>query len=147
MQFKIYTIPITGDSETELEMNRFLQTHRIIDVDHRLCTFATSAYWSFNICYIAKPPGNAAPVAPFPKKDYKELLTEPEFAIFTRLRAIRKQIAHKEGVAIYHVFTNEELAQMSSLPELTLVSLQTIHGIAVCFIAYYKVKGGIYAII
>ena len=43
--------------------------------------------------------------------DYKEVLSAPEFERFARLRLLRKELAEKEGVPAYAIFTNEQLAQ------------------------------------
>jgi ribonuclease D len=44
--------------------------------------------------------------------DYKEVLKPEEFEVFSRLRDWRKNVAEKEGVPVYAVLTNEQLAQM-----------------------------------
>jgi hypothetical protein len=44
--------------------------------------------------------------------DYKEVLNEADFAVFSRLRDLRKVIAEKEAVPAYAIFTNEQLAAM-----------------------------------
>ena len=46
------------------------------------------------------------------KVDFKEVLSDPEFAVFARLRALRKERADAEGVPAYALFTNEQLAEM-----------------------------------
>ena len=45
-------------------------------------------------------------------KDYKEILSADDFAVFAKLRELRKEIAQREAVPVYTVFTNEQLAQM-----------------------------------
>jgi hypothetical protein len=44
--------------------------------------------------------------------DYKEVMNEADFAVFSRLRDLRKVIAEKEAVPAYAIFTNEQLAAM-----------------------------------
>ena len=44
--------------------------------------------------------------------DYKEILKSEDFAVFARLRDLRKEIAQAEAVPVYTVFTNEQLAQL-----------------------------------
>ena len=55
--------------------------------------------------------------------DYRDVLSEADFAVFKRLREWRKQVAAAEGVPVYTVFTNEQLATIvttrpASLPAL-----------------------------
>ena len=45
------------------------------------------------------------------KIDYKAVLSEGAFAVFSLLRDLRKTLAEAEGVPIYAVFTNEQLAK------------------------------------
>ena len=44
--------------------------------------------------------------------DYKAILPAQEFAVFSQLRALRKELAQTEAVPVYTLFTNEQLAQM-----------------------------------
>jgi superfamily II DNA helicase RecQ len=43
---------------------------------------------------------------------YKAILPPEEFAVFSRLREVRKEMAQTEAVPVYTLFTNEQLAQM-----------------------------------
>ena len=45
-----------------------------------------------------------------PRVDYKEILSADEFAVFVRLREVRKQLAATEAIPVYAVCTNEQLA-------------------------------------
>ena len=46
------------------------------------------------------------------KVDFRDILTDAEFAVFARLRAARKERADADGIPAYAVFTNEQLAEM-----------------------------------
>ena len=61
--------------------------------------------------------------------DYKEVLTPEQFEIFSKLRDLRKQIADKEAVPVYTVFTNEQLAAIVQKQADTRAKLQEITGI------------------
>ena len=63
------------------------------------------------------------------KTDYKKVLSEKEFEIFSKLREIRKQLAIKDAVQAYLVFTDEELANIARLPNIELGKLISIKGI------------------
>ena len=63
------------------------------------------------------------------KIDYKEILDEQTFARFAHLREARKLIANDESIPAYAVFTNEELAQIAALEEITEGSIASIKGI------------------
>jgi superfamily II DNA helicase RecQ len=61
--------------------------------------------------------------------DFKEVLSEAEFAVFARLRALRKQLAEAEGVPAYALFTNEQLAEMVQQRVSTATGLRQIAGV------------------
>jgi superfamily II DNA helicase RecQ len=56
--------------------------------------------------------GGLVPGGKLPKVDYKEVLKPEEFEVFSRLRDWRKAVAEKEGVPVYVVLSNEQLADM-----------------------------------
>ena len=58
------------------------------------------------------------------------MLDEAAFERFTRLRAIRKQIAQDEAIPAYAVFTDEELAALAKVEELTLKEMKKVKGIS-----------------
>jgi len=61
--------------------------------------------------------------------DYKEVLNEQDFALFSKLRELRKQIAEKEGIPVYAVFTNEQLAEIVRRKVKTKTEMRKIEGI------------------
>ena len=63
------------------------------------------------------------------KTDYKEILDEETFAVFSQLRTLRKQLADKEGVPAYAIFTDAELSEIAKLEEIEPNKLKLIQGI------------------
>ena len=63
-----------------------------------------------------------------PKVDYREVLNADDFATFAKLREVRKPLAEAEGVAVFAVATNEQLAQFAREKAKTLAALQAIPG-------------------
>lgn len=126
MQIKIFTFPVSGNEESELELNRFLQSNRILQLDRSFCS-ENGGYWTFCIVYMenaGKDKSNS-----FVKKDYKNELTESQFLRFTRFREIRRELARSEGIPAYVVFTDEELAQICRLEEITEGSIEKLRGV------------------
>lgn len=119
MQIKIFTIPsYSGEAENDL-LNKFLATHRIIDVQQAYDSSACA--WSFCIKYIDSPLRSEQTTSSSSSKvDYKNLLSEPEFARFSALRSIRKQLSVEKGMPAYAIFTDAELASMSKVESLTI---------------------------
>jgi superfamily II DNA helicase RecQ len=54
---------------------------------------------------------NQAP-ASSQRVDYREILNEQEYALFDKLRQLRKEVAEKQGIPVYAIFTNDHLASM-----------------------------------
>ncbi len=127
MQIQIFNIPLSDAGERLLELNRFLSGNKILEVEQRFFQNEKGAMWSFCIRYIQG--GNPFQSVTKEKVDYKQVLTEPEFAVFSKLREIRKKIATLEAIPAYAVFTDEELAGIARLPELSLTRIQTEQGI------------------
>ena len=57
------------------------------------------------------------------------MLDEQTFTVFSRLRAIRKQLADRDAVPAYAVFTDAEIAEIAKIEHPTPKSLRAIPGI------------------
>lgn len=126
MQYRIFTIN-AEDASCE-EMNTFLRGRKIVEVDKHFYAMQNSAFWTFCIGYIDEISNNNTQ----PKKekiDYKDVLDEKSFEKFVVLREMRKEVAQKEGIPVYAVFTNEEMANIAKLDKLSLNALQSVNGI------------------
>lgn len=132
MSFRFFTIPITSaDGPTEC-LNGFLRSHRIIKVDRQFVDQGTSSLWVLCVEYMDGVNGTdqvARSGGVRTKTDYKEILSESDFAVFARLREVRKAIAQSEAVPVYTIFTNEQLAQMVSGKATTRAALGRIDGL------------------
>lgn len=61
--------------------------------------------------------------------DYKEVLSPDDFALFARLRDWRKAAAEKEGVPVYAVLTNGQLAAIATKRPGTAAQLREVEGV------------------
>lgn len=131
MQFRVFTLPIHDAGEAADALNGFLNAHRILSVDRGLIQDGSNSVWSICVTY---EPATAAETRSqgTPKRnrvDYREILNDEEFAVFLKLRAVRKDIADKEGIPPYGVFTNDQLAELIRRRVESKQSLQEIAGI------------------
>ena len=110
MKYRVfnYSIPCEGELR---ELNGFLSSHRILKVREDIVQSANSVMLVFVVNYLDGTPGNALKRGE-PRIDYKKELSEEDFAVFSRLRDVRKELAEKEGIPVYSVFTNAQLAEM-----------------------------------
>lgn len=126
MQIKLFTIPVLGVSDYNDELNVFLRSHKIVEIEKQLVQSANGVYWCIYISYLELTHVEKASKE---KIDYMKELTPEVFARFSSLRKIRKEIATKEKVSAFVIFTDAELAEMAKLPELSLAKLKNITGI------------------
>jgi superfamily II DNA helicase RecQ len=69
--------------------------------------------------------------------DYKEVLTPEQFLVFVRLRDLRKEVAAREAVPVYNVFTNEQLAEIVKRGCTSLAQMQEVEGIGEARVGKY----------
>jgi superfamily II DNA helicase RecQ len=132
MAFRFFAIPVSfADGPTET-LNAFLRSHRIVRVDRELVDQGSASLWVMCVEYMdgadnADFAGKAAGVRT--KTDYREVLSESDFAIFAKLRDVRKAIAQAAAVPVYTIFTNDQLAQMVTSKARTRAALASIDGL------------------
>ena len=128
MQIQIFTISIYGGEEVLGEMNKFLRSHRVAEIQKTFIPTASGGSWTFCITYLegVKVVDNEIKKG---KIDYRNVLNEKDFALFCELRKKRKQIAEDESIPPFAVFTDAELAEIAKLETITLTSMKDIPGI------------------
>jgi superfamily II DNA helicase RecQ len=130
MQIKTFIIPAADTGVFTEELNRFLRSHKILEVSQQLISNETGANWCFCVKYLEQVPiGTVSTMQRAGKIDYKDVLDAATFKVFSRLREIRKSIAAEDGVPVYAVFVDEELAELAKLPEVTPKTMLGIKGI------------------
>jgi len=141
MQIRIFTIPSADSGSLQSEMNAFLSAHRVLEIEQKFFQNDNGGYWSFCVRYIdgGGGGGGASYQGGYSGKkvDYREVLSERDFSVFSKLRAIRKELAAADGAPAYVVFTDEELANIARLPEVTEKAVLEIQGIGEKKLARY----------
>lgn len=127
MRYRVFTYGIPPDEELT-ELNNLLSTRKVLSVRHELVEKDKTPYLLFIVEYLESGSANKVPDRP-PKVDYKEKLSEEDFEVFSRLRDLRKEIAEREGVPVYAVFTNAQLAEMVERSTKSMSALLEIPGI------------------
>jgi superfamily II DNA helicase RecQ len=131
MRFHFVTVPTFGSSAAEEALNLFVASHRVLSVERQFVANGAQSAWAVCVTYEA---GESTPVivgADGKKKpvDYRDLLSEHDFALFVKLRAMRKTTAEKEGVPPYAIFTNEHLAEIVRRRVTTRDALSKLAGV------------------
>lgn len=129
MQYKIFVIPIKTINETEDELNRFLRGHRVLSVQKEFVSERDNSFWTFVIEYLEQAAAQNNITDGKSKIDYKQVLSEEEFVLFSRLRDLRKELAARDSIPVYAIFTNEQLAEMAKKKVRTRADMQKITGV------------------
>ena len=123
-------LPSHGDALTDEELNRFLRSHRVLQVERHFCA-DNGGYWAMLVEYVeGDPTAEAPPAQRRERKDFSESLSEEEKQRYESYKTVRRELAQQHSIPAYLVFTNEELAILSRLPELTDETVRGIKGIA-----------------
>ena len=128
MQIKIITVPILGGERENEELNQFLRSMKILQVENQLVIAGIGAHWSFCIKYLSLTSTDTFNPSK-PKIDYRDELEAEAFQRFAKFREIRKKVCKDEAVPAYAIFTDEELAGLAKISDLTLANMKTVKGI------------------
>ncbi len=135
MKMTFFAIPSLAPGDAEESLNRFLGSHRVLAVDRQLVNQGQAAYWAICVSHLDGK-SETVPVKRG-KIDYKEVLSDTDFAVFARLRALRKEMAEREGVPAYALFTNEQLAAMVTQRVRTPDELGSLSGVGAARVEKY----------
>ena len=125
MPYHLFQYPLPGSGDLA-GLNTFLASHRVVAVRQHLVHTPDGG----SLVFVVETVAALAPVDAARRKiDYKTELTPEQFALYSRLRDERKRIAAAEGVPVYTIFSNEQLAEMVRRPIRTLEDLAGIEGI------------------
>lgn len=125
MRFRVFQYALPAPPELE-DLNAFVAGQRVSRVSHHVVQDGAAALLVFVVETVAAPASKGGPNGS--KVDYRETLTTEQFAVFSRLREERKKWAEAEGVPVYTVFTNAQLAEMVTRAARTLEDLRAIDG-------------------
>ncbi len=104
MQIKLFTIPVNNVEDYNEEINKFLRSHKIVEIEKHLMPNGNSYSWCFYISYIEN--ADKENYKKTKKIDYMKVLDPKTFAKFSQLREIRKKIAQENAVSAFIVFTD-----------------------------------------
>ena len=121
MQYKTFSLPAGGSQAAEEKLNVFLRTNAIISVAKEFNSAENC--WCFLVEYTGEEQKTVS------KVDYMKILSQEEFAVFSKLREIRKKYAESEKLPAYAIFTDEQLSRLIKEKPATISEMQKIKGI------------------
>ena len=139
MAFEFIQIPANGQGSAKEELNKLLRNGRIASVKKEFVSNGEDSFWAFCIEFLDGTLGvvDRGRGTSGPKIDYKEVLSEADFAVFARLRDLRKAVSDKEAIPAYSIFTNEQLAAMVTGKVDSLTAMGTIPGVGAARLEKY----------
>lgn len=138
MRLHFIAIPALDGEAAEEELNGFLASHRVVSIDRQLVVDGARSYWAVCVAWIVGGKREGAASNPKARVDYRETLSPEQFAVFARLRELRRKLAEAEGVPSYAVFTNEQLAEMVRRGAKSAAELGRIEGIGAARVEKYS---------
>ena len=139
MRFRFFSIPVHSADDAAKSLNQFLAVNRFMAVDRQFVPDGSNSTWAVCVTYDDAGVGPAPPlsVARRAKADFKDVFDPAEFAVFARLRALRKERSDADGVPAYAVFTNDQLAEMVRRRITSATALQQLAGVGEARVAKY----------
>lgn len=138
MPIEIFSVSAQGDAAASEALNRFLAGKRVLSLERSLVQAGPQAFWSFCVEYLEGEPRTGTRNPKMAKRiDYREVLDEKAFGRFAAMRQKRKELAEKEGVPAYAIFTNEQLAAVAQLERASLGAMKEVEGIGEAKAAKY----------
>jgi superfamily II DNA helicase RecQ len=128
LQYASFLLPLHAESAEQDTLNRFLRAHRVVQIRKELVSKDNSSFWAILVEYLDSPDKKAD--EPLKSKvDYREILSADDFSLFSKLRETRKKLAEENGLPVYAVFTNEQLAEIAKRKPKNLSECLQIEGI------------------
>ena len=125
MKFQLFQYPIPTDSNLD-DLNRFLASHRIVSVTREIVNGNSGPVLLF---IVETASGDVQDESRTKRIDYRELLSAEDFLVFNDLRTARKALADNEGVPVFSIFNNAQLADMVTSKASAMSDIAAIKGV------------------
>jgi len=131
MAYRFFMIPAGIPGAAEDELNRFLRGQRVVAIERQFTSNGGAPVWCLAVEYVesAAVPAPGEVRSRKDRVDYKDVLSPEDFARYSRLRDLRKELAEAEGLPVYAIFTNEQLAAMAQAVPKSAAELQALDGV------------------
>jgi len=126
MKFELFQYPLPHDGDLS-DLNGFLSSRRVVSVSQSIVRADANPVLLFVVEYLdgaslAVKSGSADRV------DYRQKLNAEDFALFSQLRTERKRLAEQNGVPVYTILTNAQLAEIVERRVNAIQDLKSISG-------------------
>jgi superfamily II DNA helicase RecQ len=143
MSLHFFFVPAARPGTAQDELNIFLAQERVLTLTREFVADGANSGWA--VCVEVALGAREMPAALRANTgsrkgeavDYKQVLPPADFDVYAALRERRKTLAQAEGVPVYAVFSNEQLAQIVLRRASTLADLAQIDGVGVARVDKY----------
>ncbi len=111
MPIQLFQYPLPADPELT-DLNTFLASHRVVAFHRETVVTSAGPMLLFVVQWSHDGRERDQGLSSAARVDYREVLDQSQFDIFDRLREVRRQLATAEGIPVYKVFSNSQLAAM-----------------------------------
>ena len=138
MQYAFFRISTSAPTSASEQLNEFIHSHSVINVEKHFHADGADGFWSFCLQWQDSSAASSSLKSKNPAKiDYRTVLSDAQFSVYALLRDQRKQLAEKDGVPVYAVATNDQLAAMVRGSMTTKSALQQIPGFGESIVERY----------
>ncbi|WP_273466666.1 HRDC domain-containing protein [Treponema succinifaciens] len=127
-QFMTFFVSPFSEPSSHAELNNFLKSRRIINVEKRLIDGERGTGWIFLVEY-SDNDGSKQSYTMSSKIDWRDVLNPSQFAVYDLLRKKRKEIGERTKIPLYGILSNEQLALMAQNPPKTKEEFIKIKGV------------------
>jgi len=100
LQYASFLLSLHADNTEQESLNRFLRGHRIVQTRKELVSTEGPSNWAILVEYLDNPDKSTGDQQIKSKVDYKEILNAVDFALFSKLREVRKKLAEDNGLPV-----------------------------------------------
>ena len=134
MKLRFFSINALDPEADQAALDAFCTQHRLVAIDKHFVTRSDVCYWSVCVTYLEKStsPTISKPNQTINKRgqvDYREVLNDQDFAVYAKLRNLRKLISDAESTPVYAIVSNDQMAAMVTNRVNSLTALGAINGI------------------
>ena len=131
MGLAFYWIPAMDPAAAAGELNRLIDSHSIVQVERKLVVQDNGTVgWAVCVEYLkASGATRSKSAAQPPRVDYREVLSPEDFAMYSALRALRKEEAERGRQPLYAYMSNDQMAEIARTKPSTMEELEKIEGL------------------
>ncbi|OQX12333.1 MAG: hypothetical protein BWK73_15250 [Thiothrix lacustris] len=132
MKLQFFSVDALEPDTDQETIDDFCTRHRLVSVDKRFVERGEFCYWSVCVTYLEPSSSPIKPAKAVDRRgqvDYREILGAEDFAVYAKLRDLRKTISDAENAPVYAIFSNAQMADMVTNRVTTATALGEINGV------------------